>query len=221
MKNFSTLSALFTLALLLTACGQSPEMTFDEKAALDGELAETRHDISDAKDKADEEKFATMQPTDEDGDGYKTFTEADYGVSFDFPSNWEFDIDSYGADGYRVNLSNEKNLDGCTASSAQISFTFPNLKDAELSFADFVKSPEMYDQGGSLGQLGGTLTEMTIAGQSAFHADSTGYEAVRCGDDAYVVEMDEISYLFIGLFTGTAGNEATEVEKIFDSLKID
>lgn len=221
MKPFLS---LFALAFLLTACSTTApeaELTFDEQAALDQAEAEQRLAEYDALMEADEKIFATMQPTDEDGDGYKTFADPDFGVSFDFPSDWIFDLSRYGEDGYRVDLSNETPMDGCTATVAQLTFTFPNPKDSTLSFADFVKSPEVYEPDGGMGVLGGTLTPMTLAGKTTFKAESAGYETIRCHDDAYVVEMSEDEYLFIGLFTGTVGNEATEIEKILDSLKID
>lgn len=213
------LSILFLASLLFTACQES-EMTFDEKAALDGELAETRQDMYEAQDKADQEKFAEMQPTDEDGDGYKTFTEDEYGISFDFPADWDFELSRYG-DGYRVDLSNVERTDGCEEGEAGVIFTFPNVKDASVSFDTFVHSSEIYDQGGSLGRLGGALTATTLAGRDAFHAEETGYESMCGKDDAYVVEMDESSYLFIGVFGNVNSEETEEIQKILDSLKLD
>ena len=161
-----------------------------------------------------------MEPTDDDGDGYKTFYAQEFGVAFTYPSNWIFDLDRYGEDGYRVDLSNEKREDSCTPSVAQLVFTFPNSKDSALPFEEFVQSPEMHEESASMGKLGGALTEMTLAGHTAFHADSSGYETISCEDEAYVVEMNESEYLFIGLFTGTEGNEADEVQKILDSIQI-
>lgn len=216
MKGFS---ALFLSAFLLTACQPNIEMTFDEKAAIDGELAETRQDMYEAQDKADQEKFAQMQPTDEDGDGYKTFTDAVYGISFDFPADWDFEIDRYG-DGYRLDLSNVERTDGCEEGEAGVIFTFPNTKDSTVSFDAFVRSSGIYDQGGGLGSLGGALTATTLAGRTAFHAESSGYETMCGEDDAYVVEMDESSYLFVAVFGNVNNEEAEEIQKIFDSLNL-
>lgn len=215
------LLSIFVLTFLLTACSQSDELTFDEQAAIDKIEADANRELYEAKQAEDEKKFATMEPTDEDGDGYKTFTAAEYGVSFDFPSDWFFELDSFGTAGYRVDLSNEAREDACTDSLAQLVFTFPMQKDAATSFKTFVESPEIYDLNGGMGQLGGVLTETTLAGRTAFTAESSGYESIRCEDEATVVEMDDSSYMFIGLFTGEVGNEATEVQNILNSLSID
>lgn len=211
------ISVLLLTSFLFTACQPNAEMTFDEKAALDQEIAETTQDLYEAQDKADQEKFAQMEPTDEDGDGYKTFTEDEYGISFDFPGDWDFELSRYG-DGYRVDLSNVERTDGCEEGEAGVIFTFPNTKDASVSFDTFIHSSEIYDQGGGLGSLGGALTATTLAGRTAFHAESSGYETMCGEDDAYVVEMDESSYLFIGVFGNMNNEEEEEIQKILDSL---
>lgn len=214
------LSIFLALTILLTACEQTEELSFEEQAARDQAEAEERMAEFEAQQEADEIIFAQMQPADEDGDGYKTFTAEDYGVSFDFPAEWNFELSRYGAEGYRVDLHNEEPQDGCTATGAGVVFTFPNPKDSALAFEDFVMSDEVYDADGSLGQLGGDLTPLTIGESEAFHAEISGYEALRCEDDAYVVEMNASEYMFIGVFTGTAGNEAEEIQKILDSLQL-
>lgn len=212
---------LLLATVLFSACSstQDTELSFDEQAELDQVEAEEHMAEQEAQAAADEAKFATMQPTDEDGDGYKTFVDSENSITFDFPADWIFELSREG-EGYRVDLNNEVPMDGCTATSAALVFTYPMQKDSSLSFEDFVKSPGMYDVNGGLGQLGGELTEMTIAGSQAFRAEYTGYETFHCEDDAYLVEIDSDEYLFIGAFTGTLGNEADEIKKILNSIRL-
>lgn len=205
------LSTLFTISLLLTACNDSstPLNSLEEEAEAQEFAEELRA----------QQELAQLEPTDEDGDGYKTFTEDEYGISFDFPADWDFEIDSYG-DGYRVDLSNIERTDWCGEGEAGVIFTFPNTKDATVSFEAFIHSSEIYNEGGSLGKLGGALTATTFAGRDAFHAEVTGYESMCDEDDGYVVEMDKSSYLFIGVFGNVDNAETEEIQKILDSLSI-
>jgi hypothetical protein len=219
MKIFST---LLLATFLLTACQQNTELSFDEKAAQDEaamneKLAETREERTEDREAA-EEKFAQMEPTDEDGDGYKTFNDPDYGIQFDFPADWTFEMDG-SLEFYRIDLSKLPIMDGCQEGQAHLIFTLPMSKDGNLSFEDFIRA-NLYSEQGGMGMLGGSLQALTLGGQSAFQAESSGYEAIQCQDETFVVETNATEYLFIGVFTGANHQEAEAIQKILDSLVI-
>ena len=203
-----TISTLFLATLLLSACNDSsaPLNSLEEEVEAQG-LADKL---------LAQQELARLEPTDEDGDGYKTFADTDYGVSFDFPSDWIFE-DEEGV-GFRLSNAAE-GTDSCEDPYGMMAL-YSGQKDASLSFDKFAQSGEMYDQNGGLGQMGGTLTETTVGGKMAYQAESTGWESF-CNDEGYLVEVDAGTYLWIGLFTSDDQSQADELQTILDSLKID
>jgi len=153
-----------------------------------------------------------VDPVETDADGYTTYSEN--GVEVEYPSDWIFEDEG---SGFRV--SNAEATDSCENPQGMMAL-YVKDKDAAQSFSDFANSGEIYDQNGGLGQFGGEYTQTTVAGKTAFHADSTGWES-HCNDEGYLVEVDADTYLWIGLFTSDDQSQADELQTILDSLKID
>lgn len=148
-----------------------------------------------------------------DTDGMTTYSEG--GLEFEYPAAWIMEDE----EGTGFRLSNAEGTDGCEDPYGMLAL-YSKDKDAGMSFDEFAHSAEIYDQGGGLGQMGGTLTESTLAGKTAYHAEATGWESF-CNDEGYLVEVDADTYLWLGLFTSDDQSQVDELQAILDSMKIE
>ncbi|OGJ42110.1 hypothetical protein A2974_02640 [Candidatus Peregrinibacteria bacterium RIFCSPLOWO2_01_FULL_48_20] len=135
-------------------------------------------------------------------------------ISFTYPEGWIVDDETTLKMSVRVKSA--ESTDSCEGPFGMVAMSMGE-KSSTLTFDEFVRSSKMYEEGGSMGKIGGALVQTSLAGRYAYKADITGWESF-CEDEAYLVEVGDTDYLWIGVFTSKNNPETSGVQQILNSL---
>jgi hypothetical protein len=150
----------------------------------------------------------TGQVHDSSINGWKTYTNKENGIEFDYPKEWIFEANQTGGGkdflDIHLSLSSQHNNDYPLCDNfVGLEIQSNIAKDQNMDFFSFVKS-QVVD-----GEMGpsGSLEEIKIDDHLGFKIDSSGWDSA-CTGPGYFIEQDKGHYIYI--FTGSDNNHQKE-----------
>lgn len=129
----------------------------------------------------------------------KTYENAKYNFSFQYPENWVFSVTD--SDILDIHVSNIVAADGpqCTPGFAGIEVQVGHKKGANEKFDTLVREQVSQTPGGLTPS--GTLEKFIINGKTAFKVQNAGWGS-GCKGPGYFIEQDSTAFIYV--FTGSA-----------------